>query len=236
MTTRQPPRIIGLIGRAGAGKDTAADLLIPHGYVKCAFADPLRAAVSAITGWPPATYLDRETKERVDPAWGVSPREFLQKFGTEVGRALRQDLWLQAFDAWLTRTGARRVVVPDVRFPNEAEHIEKLGGELWVIRRESVDMTPPSAHASEHMAARFAGWHLPLAGAGSPERTWMGSRWRPWSWSRVPWQIMNNTTVEDLRDVVTRVLLQDTSVPTNRCPDCHAWLGPAAHMCAFGGA
>ena len=44
--------LIGLCGFAGAGKDTVAKYLYERrGYIKIAFADPLKDVVSAIFGW-----------------------------------------------------------------------------------------------------------------------------------------------------------------------------------------
>ena len=58
------PLLIGLSGKAGSGKDTAAEYLMAmHGFRQVAFADPLRAVVSAVFGVPPADFRDREAKE-----------------------------------------------------------------------------------------------------------------------------------------------------------------------------
>ena len=43
--------IIGLLGFAGSGKGTVADILVSKGFKKESFADPVKDAVAAIFGW-----------------------------------------------------------------------------------------------------------------------------------------------------------------------------------------
>lgn len=57
------PHIYGLTGRAGAGKDTAADFLVPLHFRKLAFADSLRAELSLALDVPISVFTDRTTKE-----------------------------------------------------------------------------------------------------------------------------------------------------------------------------
>lgn len=155
--TQPKNRIVGLVGRSGAGKDALAGALMTrHGFSRLAFADPLRAAVSAITGWPVSALEDRDFKERLDPAWGVTPRRFLQHLGTEGVRSLKDDVWLTAFKLRLTHVHRLSpIVVTDVRFPNEVACLEELGALLVLVSRSSVNNTPV-LHGSERMAWEWA--------------------------------------------------------------------------------
>ena len=56
--------IIGIDGYAGAGKDTAADILVKEGFTKVSFADSLRESVVHATGLPLNLFLDRDTKDK----------------------------------------------------------------------------------------------------------------------------------------------------------------------------
>lgn len=48
--------IVGLLGEAGSGKDTAAEILIKnHGYYGLALADPLKVYCGWLFGWQPAS-------------------------------------------------------------------------------------------------------------------------------------------------------------------------------------
>lgn len=72
----KPFALIGLTGPASSGKDTVADLLVTHcGFVKLAFADPLKAEVSDAFGIEPLYLTRRETKEH--PMTGLALRKCL---------------------------------------------------------------------------------------------------------------------------------------------------------------
>ncbi len=58
-----------------------------------------------------------------------SPREFLQKLGTEFGRKqLGPDVWVETLLSSLDKD--KNYIIPDVRFDNEASAIKKYGGEI----------------------------------------------------------------------------------------------------------
>lgn len=137
--------IIGVAGFAGSGKGAASDLLVDeYGYKKLAFADPLKDAVAVMFGWPRHllegdTKESREWREQPDPFWSerfgfeVTPRWALQKQGTEAGREVFHDsIWVSALER---RIDVDKVVVTDVRFPNEVAKIKELGGFLIRVVR-----------------------------------------------------------------------------------------------------
>ena len=66
----------------------------------------------------------------------MTNREFLQYFGTEVGRNIDKDLWIKALMYSYGRDKESHWIIPDVRFPNEADAIRNAGGVLWKIERE----------------------------------------------------------------------------------------------------
>ena len=145
------PRLIGLYSPApGCGKTTAADLFVEHQGVS--FAAPLKRAV-----WNMLNDLGLEglryaygDKEAIIPELGVSARHMMQTLGTEWGRAcIHPDFWVMIARAKVERimNGGGSVVIDDVRFPNEATMIRKLGGELWRIDRPSVSYD--GDHSSE---------------------------------------------------------------------------------------
>lgn len=143
------PRLIGLCGGAGAGKNTVADLLLEHGYANFGFADPVYAAVAAAIGVPEDRLRERATKEQPIEWLGKSPRELLQTLGTEWGRnTIRDDIWIQA--AMRKARLISKVCITDVRFDNEAEAIRREGGIVWRITRPSAFLHGhAAAHSSE---------------------------------------------------------------------------------------
>ena len=149
--------IIGLAGRKGAGKDTAASLIQQHmrGWERIAFADPIRAALSAmLEGFNFGYHLTPERKEQPIPGLhGQSARSLAQTLGTEWGRdCVHPDLWITLAMRQLDiaeQCDATGAVITDVRFPNEAKVIRASGGRVWWI--EPNDRLPGTtdAHRSE---------------------------------------------------------------------------------------
>jgi len=139
------PRVVALTGPAGSGKSTAADYLIrQHGYERVKFAGPLKDMMRAIG-------LDEDDIEGSDKELSNSllcdktPRHAMQTLGTEWGRkCIGEDFWVRL---WLHRVAtAKRVVVDDLRFPNEAAAVRSLGGVIIKLEgRGGI----AGAHASE---------------------------------------------------------------------------------------
>lgn len=146
--------ILGLCGTAGSGKSSvAARLHLEHFYASWAFADPLYAAVAAITGLSVGELQDREMKERVLPWLGASPRRMLQTLGTEWGRNLISDtIWIDATLRRIDASGWDRHVISDVRFANEAEAIVARGGLIVRVERPGSACLNAAAAAHESEA------------------------------------------------------------------------------------
>lgn len=154
------PLLIGLTGRAGAGKSTvAAYLQDKYAYAEIAFADPivnmlhsLLADANIGSGW----ITERALKEQPTPL-GFSYRQLAQSLGTEWGRGLAPDFWVRVASQRVIalQAGGDNVVISDVRFPNEAAFIQAHGGVLVRVLRQDLPAVRP--HASEAHAD-----HLPV--------------------------------------------------------------------------
>lgn len=145
-------KLIGIAGKKGAGKDTAAQYLSRvYGLRILSFADPIKDALAVMFGVPVSLFHDPETKEIPSPELlGFSPRFLMQTLGTEWGRdTVRSTLWIDLLirKAKKVRSSYAGVVVPDVRFDNEAEAIRSAGGAIWLIRRNQE--TAADQHPSE---------------------------------------------------------------------------------------
>lgn len=147
-------RIIGLAGRAGAGKNAVAECL--PGFGAIGFADPIYAGLAIMLDVFESELRSRETKERPIEWLGRSPRELAQTLGTDWGRGLvADDLWVRLCHrriADLAMAGRAAVVITDVRFPNEVAMIRSLGGEVWLVERPGASI-PLGDHVSEHSLA-----------------------------------------------------------------------------------
>lgn len=140
-------KIIGLVGFIGSGKGTVGKYLeSQYNFKSVSFANSLKDAVSAIFGWP--RYLlegdtdeSRLWREQPDMFWSrklnhpVTPRWVLQTIGTDILRnKFLDNIWIWSLEQQLEKTQGS-VVITDVRFPNEIQMIESLGGKLWWIQR-----------------------------------------------------------------------------------------------------
>ena len=130
--------LLGLVGKAGSGKDTVADHLCKeHGFVKRSFAAPLKETLANLFAMSHEQLYDQELKEVIDERYGFTPRWLLQHFGTDVCRRLYPHIWVDH----LTRTYFAmrdalpdvKVVVSDTRFLNEATAIRDAGGYVWRV-------------------------------------------------------------------------------------------------------
>lgn len=144
--------IIGLCGAAGCGKNTVAGILKEVcGAESYGFADPLYAAVSAITGLPISELQDRRRKE-IDLGWlPASPRRLLQTIGTEWGRdTIHPEIWIMATMRRIDASENPWSAITDVRFDNEAEAIRRRGGVVWRIVRPGAGLGgAEGSHSSE---------------------------------------------------------------------------------------
>lgn len=118
-----PKPNIAFIGKAGSGKDTAAELLIETlGYARIAFADALKDVCEELWG-------DEARKDR----------DKLQKLGMAV-REIEPDTWVNLALAKLPITGphgtVRPIAVTDCRLHNEAWALK---GEGFIIIRILAD-------------------------------------------------------------------------------------------------
>lgn len=148
--------ILGLSGWARNGKDTVAEHLISkYGYERVSFAAPMKEAlyrlnpkitINNVMGTPVRTGVDIYGWDELK-THGPEIRELLQRFGTEVGRDMwGEDFWVNA--AINSIKDGSKVVVSDVRYPNEADAIKSLGGEVWRVVRPGYGAA--NDHPSEH--------------------------------------------------------------------------------------
>lgn len=151
--------LIGIAGKKASGKSTAARFFVEQGYTNLAFADPLKDAVRVIFGFD-EDQLCGVKKEDPDPYWGISPREVMQVMGTEIFRGafgahfVEKGVWapVETHDLWVKSLLMRvdrydRVVVPDVRFENEACSLLARGALVINITRDTGFQDP---HPSEN--------------------------------------------------------------------------------------
>jgi len=145
--------LIGFAGRKQSGKDTAAEALASLGFERIAFAGALKFMLLAFLRYRGVSdgvarhALEGDLKERPLSELGYrSMRYAMQTLGTEWGRDLMApDIWIEA--AMDRARLFSRVVISDVRFPNEVAAIRSRGGRVFWIERPGLQAD--DAHISE---------------------------------------------------------------------------------------
>ena len=173
--------IIAFTAHMGAGKDTAAEVLVQDfSYKKVRMADPLKEMLRAFYRY---AGLDEKTIERkiegdlkqepCDLLLGKTPRFAMQTLGHEWRDFFGKELWS---NLWQIKVrGQDNIVCTDVRYKHEVEAVKAVGGIVAKIERlgHKVDMS----HGSEQ--------EIPQIDADVI--------------------ILNNGTVRDLHDQVQRL-------------------------------
>ncbi len=165
--------LIAFTGAAGAGKDTAAQLLIDkYGYKKISFGAALKDVLAVMFGWPRemlegVTAESRAWREMEDEWWSarlgrrITPRGMLQEFGTDVCRMhFHNDIWVACLERRLCSVAAGdKYVITDCRFENEAEMLRRCGYSIIRIERCGAS---EAAAVSEATAAHESERGIPL--------------------------------------------------------------------------
>lgn len=151
-------KLVAFVGKARAGKDTAAShLRLEHGFARLAFADPLKRAAREMFGLSHGQTWGDDLKEVVIPLWNMTPRRMFQLLGTEASKPFFGE------DIWIKRLAMHHeaikdtddVVITDCRFDSEADWVRANGGVIVEIRRGTTLQGEAAAHISE------AGLRLP---------------------------------------------------------------------------
>jgi hypothetical protein len=144
-------KMIGIAGRARSGKDTTCSLMMDKTdrmFYKYSFAQPIKQACNLIFNWD-ERHAEGHLKEVVDPYWKITPRFAYQTMGTEWGREfINQDIWLMRAQS-IADASSGIMIIPDVRFINEAEMIKKNGLLIGVRRDQRDDINGIEGHPSE---------------------------------------------------------------------------------------
>jgi hypothetical protein len=76
----------------------------------------------------------------------MTGRDFMQFWGTEIGRKMYSPIWINKTLKTILREGSELALITDVRFPDEIEAIKKAGG---VVIRLTKIVNPEDKHISE---------------------------------------------------------------------------------------
>lgn len=141
--------IIGLVGKAGAGKSTVAGIIRTKGYAVLSFAHPIKLMLLAM-GVPEAFVFGDLKNEPCFQLLGKTARHAMKTLGTEWGRnQIHHDVWVEAMRENLFSAAYRdlNIVIDDVRFLSEERFLRSLGAHIWTVERDQPDFR--DSHQSE---------------------------------------------------------------------------------------
>lgn len=141
--------LICIIGNIGVGKSTVADIIKKYDYTELTFAGPVKE-IGLILGFDHKNlYGSQEDKLELNNFWGVSGREFMQKFATNIMRDelsnhinMNMDgktIWVRLCEKKILNLMEqnKKILVSDGRFPDEIDMIKNLGGIIIKINRKN---------------------------------------------------------------------------------------------------
>jgi hypothetical protein len=147
---------IAICGKANTGKNTVSKFIIKElrnqfrgkktiSYEYIAFADPIKAMIRLMFPTLPEKYLTGSSEHRASAIPGafkegkpLTVRQLLIDLGTGVGRSYKESIWLDAFDHTFEKAQNKSVViVTDVRFRNEFDHLKNQGFYQIRLLRDS---------------------------------------------------------------------------------------------------
>jgi len=134
-------KIIAFSGKKEGGKTTAVDKLTerwggPLKVLHMSFAGELKRIVRKCfvpSDWN-LNFDSDEDKSKVLPC-GRTLREMLQLVGTDWFRTVYPDVWVNTLIYELQQLTTNKIIISDVRFPNELQAIQKMGGHVIRLTR-----------------------------------------------------------------------------------------------------
>lgn len=198
--------IIGILGLKGSGKDTIGNYLIEnYNFKKLAYADSLKDAICCIFGWDRemmegSTTESRLWREEIDPYWGVSPRQMMQKIGTDLFRKhFSDDVWIKSLKLKLQKIKTN-VVITDCRFDNEINLIKELGGKVIMVERMFPNWKVITSSYRNGIITK-ARAETELLKTGIHE-----SEWRCYLYDNIDFYVDNSGSIEELYEVVDKII------------------------------
>ena len=177
--------VVGIAGYKRCGKDTLCKALTEElanlGLTakRRALADELKEEIAVTLHWVnPAISAEEHLRRMNCDEWKEKYRLIMQWWGTEWRRdetmAGWDSYWIDKVTEWLNTAGSDIVIVPDIRFPNEAKWCgEHNGVVVWMNRPGSVT----SGHASESALNGYKQFDVVIDNDGDYERLQSKALW-----------------------------------------------------------
>lgn len=153
-------QIIAICGYKRAGKDTVSNILCSeYGYQNMKISHHLKKLCKDLFGFTD-DQVEGESKDVVDPIWGITPRQGMQFFGTDVMQYCIKDLlpdierkfWIKKMIKDINDTSYDKIVISDLRFIHEYDELKKIYGNnvsIWRVERPDLQYNETNQHVSE---------------------------------------------------------------------------------------
>lgn len=206
-------KIIGITGSQGNGKDSIGDILVDNlpNWEKMSFASHLKDVASLLFGFDRKmlageTPEDRAIREQPDKFWSekmgkdFTPRYALQFLGTNLLRnQLHPNIWVDCLERKILES-EKNIVITDVRFPNEIDMIQRIGGEIWRVERGEMPEWFREVERLKDFDDKVKLCDIPgLQRIHESEWKWIG-------YDNPKHIIKNNGTLEDLKNKVLEII------------------------------
>lgn len=108
--------------------------------------------------WGDFDKLGCEIPEGKKPEYFMTAREVLQQFGTNVMCKLYHDIWVGATVNSIKRDSPGLAIICDIRFPNEVEGVQQVGGKVMRLLR--APFGNDDQHSSETALDTYDNWDI----------------------------------------------------------------------------
>lgn len=170
--------IIGISGKFGTGKDTAALCILEEypDYHITPIARALKEICARLLSTPVEFQYTREGKATTMPGHDNTVGRYQQLLGMKIRELFGEDIWVN-----ITINDPKPYkIITDVRFPNEVAAIERAGGIIIRLERQGVELNDgrDPMHISETALDDYPFQHV----------------------------IKNNGTIADLKDQLMQII------------------------------
>ena len=152
-------RIVAICGYKGSGKDFLGNFLAEtYGYNKLSFAGNLKEGVRVMFDLT-KEHVDGDLKDVVLEDYGITPRQILQHFGTEVaqyqlaqlpGSTTGRNIWARNLVNKIMGDSRTNFVITDMRFQHEYRELKDAFGSSFIsVRVERDSVLKTDSHVSE---------------------------------------------------------------------------------------
>jgi dephospho-CoA kinase len=156
--------MICLIGQKRVGKDTVANIIQSWDseYERFALADPIKDIARIMFNFSESQLFDAD-KDVLDDSWGIRPRDFFERFGTDIMQfdiykyipGLKTTVpsrcfWVQSLINKIKKQQYQKVIITDIRGLHELNSIREAFPKALFIKITR-DSTSDSTAAREHI-------------------------------------------------------------------------------------